>query len=235
LQGTESSVEQGGAVMRRMRLKSSLILITVAAISIAVEISVFPRDRSALALAPRAAEQVFCGKTNFQLRSRTVSVKYEYTVDLHSHRSKLSICAADAGTDVVPFDYEPEVGQQFLTAVYPRRFGTLGELLCTEWDYGASAVNLIIYHLSSNGKIEPVFNERCRFGFEVLDLSGSDVPNISGGYGDLDGAKTMRVYGWDGKKFELRESISVAAPHSYAIVTESAVDHAVRKTQPEKK
>jgi hypothetical protein len=159
----------------------------------------------------------FCGKISLDQRGKSVDARYEYRVALDSSQGTFSILPAGHEAAFHPFQFKPEIGQQFLTAVYPVYCGDLGNLICTEWGYGASSLKLTVYRLSENGRIEPVFDGTSRFGFQIINVAGDDLPEICGGYGSLNGPKQMKVYGWDGKKFSLLKTIPVADPQAYTI------------------
>lgn len=131
----------------------------------------------------------------------------------------LRVWAIDDDAGVAPFEYRPELGQEFLTAIYPVFAADLGYLIWTEWEWGASSQKTMVFRLSESNKFEVVFEGVCRFGHRMLNLSGSDVPDICGGYGDLFGEKEMRVFSWHNGRFELTRSIRVPEPHRYLVTT----------------
>jgi len=176
--------------------------------------------------APQNGPLQFCGQTmlDWPGRSTTADARYEYRVDRDSFQGTLTITPADRDASFHPFQFKPEIGQQFLTAAYPAHFGRLGNLICTEWGFGASSRKLTVYRLTNGGQIEPVFDETCRFGFRILDVEGDATPEICGGYGRLDGPKQMKVFGWDGARFHLVKTVPVTEPHTYLIQTGASKD-----------
>jgi hypothetical protein len=112
------------------------------------------------------------------------------------------------------------IGGEYLNNIYPKSFGDLGDLLCTEWAHGP-VIELVVYKLSKDGTIGEVFRETARFGFDVLYLDNTSIPSICAGDGDLYGPKEMRVFNWRRDKFELDRRVDVHAVRKYQIDAES--------------
>jgi|SRR5690348_2361760 len=161
-------------------------------------------------------------------RSQSTTARYEYTVNPNSRQGELRIMSVDPHARFRTFRLRPEVGQQFLRAAFPARFGGLGDLLCTEWEYGASSNRFMVFRLDERGSIETVFDKTCRFGCKVVNLGISDIPTICAGSGSLGGPKEMGVYTWTGSKFELLKTFSVDEAHAYALATRATEKGTVR-------
>lgn len=145
-------------------------------------------------------------------------VAYRYWWDSDKHQGTLELETVIAADEQDVFRYTPEVGQEFITAIYPMRFGDKGEFICVETNRGAVSQGLQIYALSRDNTFARVFAEAGRFGYRIIDVTGDGVPDIVGGYGDVHGRESeMRGYTWDGEEFSLSRTIQVKTPHSYEI------------------
>lgn len=117
--------------------------------------------------------------------------------------------------------WSAEVGQTKPTAVYSKYLPGAGNLLVVEADEGASMLRLVLIAVSNNGGSRTVFDEKSRFGFDMLNLDSDPGTEIVGISGDLAGPKTVRVFGWDGTAFAERSRVQSSDLPQYQIVTHS--------------
>jgi hypothetical protein len=148
---------------------------------------------------------------------KEIPVIYEYTQDPESFQGELTISPKEKG-QINVYDFKPEIGQQSLETIYSRPFADLGELICAYWSWGAGMDKLTVYRLSPRGQMEVVFDDVCRFGYEILDVTGDQLPEICSCDGELDSEKKKtKIYKWNGSKFALMKSMDVSVPHFYEI------------------
>lgn len=175
-----------------------------------------------------ASRLVFAGQAllTAPAKGRTVKARYEYLVDADSFQAHFSI-APITGSKFQTYRYDPPVGDDLFESVYAVHFADLGNLICVQSTAGASHVRLKIYRLSESGRIEVVFDEASRFGFQIVDVTGDELPEICDCDGDIGPSKkTLQVFGWNGKAFAFIKKISVDTPHVYAICRKAAADPA---------
>lgn len=115
--------------------------------------------------------------------------------------------------------WSAEVGQTKPTAVYSKYLPGAGNLLVVEADEGASMLRLVLIAASADGEFRTVFDERSRFGFDVLNLDTDPGIEIVGVSGDLGGSKTVRVFAWDGTAFAEQSRVESADLPHYQIIT----------------
>ena len=150
---------------------------------------------------------------------------FVYHVDPESFQGTLVISPKDEQADLKGYEYSPEVGQEFLMAIYPKHFDDVGTLICAEWASGAVSQKLTVYRLSPEGRIETAFEGACRFGFQIIDVTGDGVPDICGCDGDVGPSKKkLSVYAWNGTSFQISKTIDVAVPHAYAVQSASPTE-----------
>ncbi|HVX83329.1 MAG TPA: hypothetical protein VH253_00790 [Phycisphaerae bacterium] len=145
-------------------------------------------------------------------------------VDFHYRRDEsqeepvgvLVMSGSDGRANVQPFTYHPDISSQAVIRIYPVYFGELGELLCSEWEWG-SAVQLVVFRLNADHTIDIVFNGRSRFGYQILNVTGGKNDDICEGNGYMKGPYWMKVYTWDGGKFVLGKTVAVEEPQRYSI------------------
>ena len=153
-----------------------------------------------------------------------VNARYEYRVDADSFQAHFSIVPI-RGKKFRAYRYDPPIGDDLFESVYTVHFADLGDLLCVRSSAGAALERLKVYRLSDSGKIDVVFDEACRFGFHIVDVTGDERPEICACEGDIGPSKkTLQVFGWDGKAFGLIKKIPVDTPHVYAICRKAATD-----------
>jgi hypothetical protein len=92
-------------------------------------------------------------------------------------------------------------------------------MLAIFWERGAGALSLTVLRLGPTNEVVVAFEENCRFGFQIMDLTGDSDPEICGVYGDLGEMAQLRIFGWDGKQFLLQQELPVTQAHRYMVAT----------------
>lgn len=79
-------------------------------------------------------------------------------------------------------------------------------------------LRLTLIRLSAGGDSKIMYDNRSRFGWNIVDLDGDLTPEIIQTSGDLGGLKTMVISRWDGENFVPKEALSSTAFAEYEIV-----------------
>ena len=195
----------------------------VIALSLGLAVSAFAL-RLVSSAEPNAGPAVnieFCGRVSFwdTVGKTTVEAVFAYSVDARTSQGELVIRPLGDSKAFPVFRLSPEIGQQLPVSFYPVSFEESGEMLVANWGWGATATKLTVFHLGADGKVEVVFDEISRFGFQILDVADEGIPNIVGCYGDPGAEKKqMKAFSWNGQRFKHTASAEVAKPHLYQIV-----------------
>lgn len=147
------------------------------------------------------------------LSSRSIELTYEFLKNTESHQGLFRIEPVESSEEFEVFEYQPEIGQEFLSSVNVEYFGEAGNLLCTYWGWGAFSQQLIVFGLSPDDEIELLYQGICRWGFRIVDVTGDGVLDICAAHGAPRGDRwTIDVFSWTPDGFELNKSVQ-SKPH----------------------
>lgn len=159
-------------------------------------------------------EVIFHGRCRVQTSAGAVPADYSLVKSADGEQLSLTV-GSPVGTAV----WTGDIGQTFPTAVYGRLYPGVGNLLTLEAEDGASMIRLVLIHLVDGRESSIVFDERSRFGFDIVDLDGDADVEIVEVDGDLTGPKHLRIFSWNGSRYvQESERQSANFPH-YNLVT----------------
>jgi hypothetical protein len=180
-----------------------------------------PNHPAAPHQAPAAYQTQALGRISMKCAAtgQWTDLSFQYLTNDHADgiHDLFTIASLDNKKEITP--YQLHLTNERLLAAYPRYFQSLGYLLCTEWEWGAGSIELIVFRLDESGQLAIAFRGVSRFGYSILNISGGPISDICEGTGYLPGPQQMKIYSWTGASFTLSKTIPVHDAHRYAILT----------------
>lgn len=179
-------------------------------------------DRSAIAPVKKETlpKPEFTGSCNFYHGEHSIHCTYAWyeSPDLEGKDRLVIMAQTDKGP--VTSELQWDRGDRYFYYAEHEFDG-----LCIHWFQGAGSTGLSVIALDKDFKAHEIFHDRCRFGYQILDVMGDHTPEICAGVGNLYEEDQMEVYQWDGKTFKQTNVIKTYVPHKYdihAVTTEPA-------------
>ena len=161
------------------------------------------------------------GVVDFTDRTKIGVIKCGFRVETDSSKgvSKLQVWKLSSPL-VMEYQFISVPGDVFLDAARIVELGDKsGPMLLILWERGIGSTGLSIIGVNRGGKVEILFEDACKQGYQIVNVLGGTWPQIVAVDGEYSSKVfSTRIYGYtDDGQFKLLAKEQTSKPHLYAL------------------